>query len=57
MDSDPDPKQEMHLIKKIRDAPDTDFARYRISGKGHIPDIRPNTWFDKYFLVKYQINF
>jgi hypothetical protein len=35
----------------IRDAPDTDFAGYptgRISGKGQIPDIRPDTWLDKY---------
>jgi hypothetical protein len=29
-----------------RDAPDTVFAGYRISGKGRIPDIRPDTWLD-----------
>jgi hypothetical protein len=38
-----------------RDAPDTVLgypanpeAGYRISGKGRIPDIRPDTWFDNY---------
>jgi hypothetical protein len=56
------------IIVQIRDAPYTDFAGYpakpkagyrisgRISGKGQIPDIRPDTWFDNIFLVKYQIN-
>jgi hypothetical protein len=49
-----------------RDAPDTDFAGYpakpkagyRISGKGRIPDIRLDTWFDKYIFgkIRYQIN-
>jgi hypothetical protein len=33
-------------ISRIRDAPDTVFAGYRISGKGLIPDIRPDTWLD-----------
>jgi hypothetical protein len=39
-----------------RDAPDTVFAGYpanpkagyRISGKGRIPDIRPDTWLDNF---------
>jgi hypothetical protein len=31
-----------------KDAPDTVFAGSRISGKGRIPDIRPDTWFDNY---------
>jgi hypothetical protein len=32
-------------------------AGYRISGKGRIPDIRPDTWLDNYiFGIKYQIN-
>jgi hypothetical protein len=47
-----------------RDAPDTVFAGYpanpkagyrisgRISGKGRIPDIRPNTWLDNYIFGK-----
>jgi hypothetical protein len=42
------------------DAPDTVFAGYpanpkagyRISGKGQIPDIRPDTWLDNYILGK-----
>jgi hypothetical protein len=43
-------KQIKKILKKSRDAPDTDFAGYpanpkagyRISGKGRIPDIRPD---------------
>jgi hypothetical protein len=40
--------------KIIRDAPDTVFAGYPanpkapISGKGRIPDIRPDTWLGNY---------
>jgi hypothetical protein len=45
----------MYVIN--RDAPDTVFAGYpaanpkagyRISGKGRIPDIRPDTWLHNY---------
>jgi hypothetical protein len=47
-------------IISTRDAPDTVFAGYpanpkagyRISGKGLIPDIRPDTWFDNYIFGK-----
>jgi riboflavin synthase alpha subunit len=39
-----------------RDALDTVFAGYqisgRISGKGRIPDIRPDTWLDNYIFGK-----
>jgi hypothetical protein len=41
-------------IVLFRDAPDTVFAKAgyrisgRISGKGRIPDIRPDTWLDKH---------
>jgi hypothetical protein len=35
----------VHVIN-IRDAPDTIFAGYRISGKGRILDVRPDTWLD-----------
>jgi hypothetical protein len=57
-------KKSIPIYMKTRDAPDTDFARYpakpkagyrisgRISGKGRIPDIRPETWFDKYIFGK-----
>jgi hypothetical protein len=46
-----------HDSLKGRDAPDTVFAGYpanpkagyRISGKGWIPDIRPDTWLDYIF--------
>jgi hypothetical protein len=49
----------------IRDAPDTVFAGYpanpkagyRISGKGRIPDIRPDTWLDNYIFGKIQNKF
>jgi hypothetical protein len=45
---------------RSRDAPDTVFAGYpvhrkagyRISGKGRIPDIRPDTWLDNYIFGK-----
>jgi hypothetical protein len=33
-------------------APDTVLAGYRISGKGRIPDIRPDTWLDNYTFGK-----
>jgi hypothetical protein len=57
----------LHYILTIlsRDAPDTIFAgirpagypanpkaEYRISGKGRIPDIRPDTWLDNYIFGK-----
>jgi hypothetical protein len=49
-------KSPCRYSKKFRDAPDTVFAGYpantkagyRISGKGGIPDIRPDTWLDNY---------
>jgi hypothetical protein len=37
---------------ETRDAPDTVFAGYRISGKGRIPDIRPDIWIGNYILGK-----
>jgi hypothetical protein len=48
----------MHVTD--RDAPDSVFAGYpanskagyRISVKGRIPDIRPDTWFDNYIFGK-----
>jgi hypothetical protein len=43
------------FLPDIRPAgyPDTPKAGYRISGKGRIPDIRPETWLGNYiFLLK-----
>jgi hypothetical protein len=44
----------------IRDAPDTVFAGYpvnteagyRLSGKGRISDVQPDTWLDNYIFGK-----
>jgi hypothetical protein len=53
----------------IRNAPNTVFAGYpairkagyrisgRISGKGRIPDIRPDTWLDNYIFGQISIKF
>jgi hypothetical protein len=51
--------REPHVVKN-RDAPDTVFAGYPsnpkagywISGKGWIPDIRPDTWLENYIFGK-----
>jgi hypothetical protein len=42
------------ILPDIRPAgyPAKPKAGYRISGKGRIPDIRPDTWFDNYIFVK-----
>jgi hypothetical protein len=42
------------ILPDIRPAgyPANPKAGYRISGKGRIPDIRPDTWFDKYIFGK-----
>jgi hypothetical protein len=44
---------------RLNPKPDTGYpagypvmAGYRISGNGRIPDIRPDTWFDKYIFGK-----
>jgi hypothetical protein len=42
------------ILPDIRPAgyPAKPKAGYRISGQGRIPDIRPDTWFDKYIFGK-----
>jgi hypothetical protein len=47
----------MHRILFLPDIrpvgyPDNPKAGYRISGKGRIPDIRPDTWLDNYIIGK-----
>jgi hypothetical protein len=46
------------FLPEIRPAgyPASPKAGYRISGKGRIPDIRPDTWLDKNIFGKNQIN-